>query len=300
LQCAIASEVLIEESAAECEDVPAGLDGQMEQSINQLRKLENDWWNWRILCWVRDALLFTWVIGAVLMIADDGNGKTFGFWLLWLGLAGWPTIMVLGWRWQERAKDIEKQYRPYIRGWLSWQAAGWVVLGIAIVLYLRSFVTPWVILFNHRGGENSAELAEGRLIVVTYTDATPPGITNFGQLAGGEVYLPWQSLSLQINMAGSALRGQTIIRHRDGGLLKCQYAVVPLVALLPIVLVWPIAWGARIRAIERRRKGNRCPNCGYDLRESPQLCPECGQAVMRLIDEGVDQFEEGQITHGHL
>jgi hypothetical protein len=246
---------------------------------------------------VRDALLFTWIAGAVLMIADEGDGKTFGFWLLWIGLAGWPIIMVLGWRWQEKAKDVERQYRPYIRGWLSWQAAGWVVLGIALILYLRSFVTPWVVVFSHRGGENSVELAEGRLIVVTYTVAIPTGkLFLLPDPPPGQNYLNWSSLSGEISSGRSSLRGQTTMRHSDGRILKCQYVVIPLVALLPVVLIWPIAWGGRIRGIERRRKANQCPNCGYDLRESPQQCPECGQAVMRLLDDEPQGVEDGQVV----
>jgi len=269
----------------------------MQPDAWELRKLENDWWNWRILCWVRDALLFTWVVGAVLMLLDEGDGKTFGFWLLWVGLAGWPIIMVLGWRWQQRARDVEKQYRPYIRGWLSWQALGWVVLGIALVVYLRSFVTPWVIVFDHLGVENSLELAEGRLIVVTYTSTNQVyRLGNSDELPAGADYLAWQSLSHQIYSGRSALRGEMVMRHTDNRILKCQYAVIPLVALLPVALIWPIAWGGRIRAIERRRKGNQCPNCGYDLRESPQLCPECGQAVMRLMNDEPPSLEEGQVA----
>jgi len=271
----------------------------MEQTIYQLQRLEDDWWHWRILCWVRDALLFTWVAGAALMLADEEEGKTFGFWLLWLGLAGWPIIMVLGWRLQEKAKDVEKQYRPYIRGWFSWQAVGWVVLGIALVLYLRSFVRPWVAIFSHRGGENSVELAEGRLIVVTYTAAAPTnGIVHLADSPRGTDHLAWRSLSYEVNAGRSGLRGETRIRHSDGRMLKCEYVVIPLVAALPVVLIWPIAWGGRIRSVERRRKANQCPNCGYDLRESPRQCPECGREVMRLLDDEPDGLEDGQII-GH-
>jgi len=255
----------------------------------QLRRLENDWWNWRILCWVRDALLFTWIAGAILMIADNNAGKIFGFGLLWIGLAGWPIIMVLGWRWQEKAKDVERQYRPYIRGWLSWQAVGWVVLGIALVVYLRSYVTPSVMIFSHRGGENSLELAEGRLIVVTYSAAPPRAkITYLADSPAGDDHLPWRLLRTQLDSGRSGLRGETSMRHIDGRNLKCDYVVIPLIALLPVALIWPIAWGGRIRSVERRRKANQCPNCGYDLRESPHLCPECGQAVMRFMDDGLE------------
>ncbi len=267
----------------------------MSSAIWQLRRLEEDWWRWRILCWVRDALLFTWIAGAVLMVADEGDGKTFGFWLLWLGLAGWPIIMVLGHRLHEKAKDVERQYRPYIRGWFSWQAVGWVILGIALVLYMRSFVRPWVMMFSHRGGDNSLELAEGRLIVVTYTVVTSVGVGRLGPSSVGHDYLAWNSLSSEVNSGRSGLRGQTTMRHTNGSMLNCEYVVVPLIGLLPVALIWPIAWGGRIRSIERRRKANQCPNCGYDLRESPQQCPECGREVMRLVHEEPDGLEETEI-----
>ena len=106
--------------------------------------------------------------------------------------------------------------------------------------------------------------------------------------APGKDYLDWDSLKFQISSGRGALRGQTTLHHTDGRFLECQYAVIPLVALLPIALVWPIAWGGRIRSIERRRKANQCPNCGYDLRESRQQCPECGQAVMRLMEDELE------------
>ena len=117
----------------------------------QLRRLEDDWWHWRILCWVRDSLLFTWLAGAVLMLVDEGEGKTFGFWLLWVGLAGWPIIMVLGHRLQEKAKDVERQYRPYIRGWLSWQALGWMVLGPVFVTGMLLPHLPWTAFLRDFG-----------------------------------------------------------------------------------------------------------------------------------------------------
>jgi hypothetical protein len=145
-------------------------------------------------------------------------------------------------------------------------------------------------IFSHRGGENSLELAEGRLIVVTYSAAPPRAkIAYLGDSPDGTQYLPWRLLGTQLEGGRSGLRGETSMRHIDGRTLKCDYVVIPLIALLPIVLIWPIAWGGRIGSIERRRKANQCPKCGYDLRESRQLCPECGQAVMRLMDDGLEE-----------
>jgi hypothetical protein len=54
---------------------------------------------------------------------------------------------------------------------------------------------------------------------------------------------------------------------------------------LPLWLVWPpVAWLSvrRIWLLLRRRRRQiegLCAVCGYDLRESPERCPECGTAL---------------------
>ena len=49
------------------------------------------------------------------------------------------------------------------------------------------------------------------------------------------------------------------------------WTVVALLALLPAGRLY---W----RRVERRRGIGRCPSCGYDLRATPERCPECGWA----------------------
>ncbi|HZN69002.1 MAG TPA: hypothetical protein VFB66_27225 [Tepidisphaeraceae bacterium] len=56
------------------------------------------------------------------------------------------------------------------------------------------------------------------------------------------------------------------------------YVVVPVwLLLLPLAPAWtPSLWQfARARARQRR---GLCPSCGYDLRATPDKCPECGLA----------------------
>ena len=65
-----------------------------------------------------------------------------------------------------------------------------------------------------------------------------------------------------------------------GEIESFQVVAVSYGALLFWLAVLPGAWlfhAIRGRNVQRRRlKGGRCPQCGYDLRGSPERCPECG------------------------
>jgi len=59
---------------------------------------------------------------------------------------------------------------------------------------------------------------------------------------------------------------------------------IPYYALLALALVLPA--GVLIHQIAnviraRRRSKGQCPNCGYDLRATPEQCPECGHTPVK-------------------
>jgi hypothetical protein len=54
---------------------------------------------------------------------------------------------------------------------------------------------------------------------------------------------------------------------------------IPHWLLIPFAL-WPLmTWAARKNRQRRRRKSGCCLNCGYDLREAKDRCPECGADI---------------------
>ncbi len=55
-----------------------------------------------------------------------------------------------------------------------------------------------------------------------------------------------------------------------------HYSLLILITSLPAFLWWRLLWRRRLRRV--RVHEGRCVFCGYDLRESRGLCPECGQA----------------------
>ena len=70
---------------------------------------------------------------------------------------------------------------------------------------------------------------------------------------------------------------------RRGSIPKDPFVLIfPLWAAQFACAALPLVWiGSRARKWRFSRAPGLCRNCGYDLRASPERCPECGTAVRR-------------------
>ena len=58
--------------------------------------------------------------------------------------------------------------------------------------------------------------------------------------------------------------------------------VVPLWPIILLTMILPAWWTARFIRARRRDRAFCCAHCGYDLRASPDRCPECGATVPQV------------------
>jgi hypothetical protein len=101
---------------------------------------------------------------------------------------------------------------------------------------------------------------------------TPPGSSmtpdNDWQLLDGP------RLTTNVRTLGFRLLRGTLFYHSPFWSLRIPYWSLALLCL-PLPAARGVGWWRR----RRTRKQGHCPACGYDLRATPDRCPECGTAA---------------------
>jgi hypothetical protein len=73
--------------------------------------------------------------------------------------------------------------------------------------------------------------------------------------------------------------------HRPWGYVR--HGIVPLYGIILVSAIPPALWVRNRRKATLRNREGKCKHCGYDLRATPDRCPECG-SMQRIVQLKTD------------
>ena len=138
------------------------------------------------------------------------------------------------------------------------------------VLWVRSYLVHDALDWGTSKGRAGLLSADGRLVVGRTT--IPP--TALAYVPRGLQYRA-ESRSTELKPSWSSWSGVQVTHVAQGGFVASDVRI-PYWFLLPLTSIPFALW--LYRRLWPPVPPSCCPACGYDLRASPDRCPECGRA----------------------
>jgi hypothetical protein len=101
----------------------------------------------------------------------------------------------------------------------------------------------------------------------------------------------WEMKHLPPEYSGAKIFGLMIVnRPRTPTGAAITYYVMSYWLLMALLLVPPFIWVFNRRQMVRQCRERKCLKCGYDLRHTPERCPECG--LRPAYDTIIEKFSQ--------
>ncbi len=159
--------------------------------------------------------------------------------------------------------------------WLAWLSLALCVGFSALAVRSAGYEDLWVLRHDH--GYWSVSMRSGRL----YLEWSPPSSHAWPTWTPRSISV----LGVEVWPVTWVLPGKPYHRRMgdlssmEGGLMFPGTAVTfPIWYLIVLTTLWPAMLTARLIRSRRRVQAGCCRICGYDLRATPDRCPECGHA----------------------
>jgi hypothetical protein len=131
---------------------------------------------------------------------------------------------------------------------------------VALVAWAWSYVPPHVHLVSRRGCLLIASLGQPDEYFDNYGGAKP--------------------VILVMTEIGGVYQHFLGFAHVSGTYMSpFQIIAIPYWFIVGVTAMLPIMWWREARRRRNFAKSGRCLGCGYDLRGSPERCPECGASA---------------------
>jgi hypothetical protein len=150
---------------------------------------------------------------------------------------------------------------------------------VLAVLWARSFWVRDVLLISHSKLRNVWAWTDPGEIEIEVARAAPP-LDEIGTSSERWTSWSWNKFTppdrhgiLGIEYRNGVIQGTLVMETRVG------FPMIVPIAVDGCVALWSFLRLRRQRLRNKQRQVGVCMNCGYDLRASPDQCPECGTAA---------------------